>query len=312
METTRVFKRLGLTVLVAGMLSHGAASAACSVAARATIPLEIVNNTITVPVEVNGIAASFILDTGASRSMVTVDAVHRLGLARDEWIGTPVSGVGGNGGRLANADPRSLTLGGIPLARRLFHHDTSLVVGVLRNSRVGGRVIDGLLGRDFLSVFDLDLQAADGRLTLYAVQGCSGRFLPWPPAYTSVPIRFLIDQAITLQVSVDGNPLWAMLDTGAAFSALTAPAMIRLGLEPAGLAAEPARITGGVGVRGITLHLHRFRSLQVAGEAVDPPSIWVGPLSTLPGIGMLLGADWLANRRVWISYATGQLFVADH
>jgi hypothetical protein len=104
----------------------------------------------------------------------------------------------------------------------------------------------------------------------------------------------------------------ALLDTGAAVSALTAPAMIRLGIEPAGLAADPAQTAAGIGPRPVTLHLHRFRSLEVAGEVVDRPLIWVGPLSVFPAIGMLLGADWLAHRRVWISYATTQMFVAAH
>jgi hypothetical protein len=310
METIGVFKRIGLSVLVAGTLFHGAADAACSVTARAAIPLDMVNNLVIVPVEVNGIAASFVLDTGAKRSMVTVEAVHRLGLARDQWIDTPVAGIGGRGSRLANADPRSLTLGGIPLARRLFRHDASLAVSNLHIGRGSGPVIDGLLGGDFLSVFDLDLDEASRVLTLFSVQGCSGRFLPWPVGYTSIPVRFLIDDAIMVQVAVDGVPLWAMLDTGAAFSSLTAAAMIRLGLDPAGLAADPALTAGGVGFRGVPVRLHRFRSLEIAGEVMDPPLIWVGPMSTSPGIGMLLGEDWLAKRRIWISYATSQVFVA--
>jgi hypothetical protein len=38
--------------------------------------------------------------------------------------------------------------------------------------------------------------------------------------------------------------------------------------------------------------------------------IWVAPIRLTPIVDMLLGADWLAARRVWISYATRQLFVA--
>jgi hypothetical protein len=311
MEMIGVFKGIGLSVLVAGILFHGTAGAACSLTVRATIPFDMVNNQIIVPVEVNGIDASFVLDTGASRSMVTVDAVHRLGLARDQWVGTGVGGIGGRDIPLANADPRSMTLGGIPLAKRLFHHDTSLAVGVMATGRGSGRLIDGLLGPDFLSVFDLDLHVADRRLILYAVPGCSGRFLPWPEGYRSIPVDFLIGDEIRLQVLVDRTPLWALLDTGAGFSMLSVPAMIRLGMRPADLASDPTLVAGGVGARRVIVHLHRFRSVEIAGESVDPPLIFVGPLS-VPGVGMMLGEDWLASRRIWISYATKQVFVAGH
>ncbi len=138
--------------------------------ARATIPLDVVGGAIIVPVEVNGIAASFILDTGAQRSVVTGEAVRRLGLARDQWVGTTLSGVGGID-RRANADPRSFSLGGVRLVRRTLNHDTSLTVGIIPRTVVGDHVIDGLLGRDFLSVFDLDLDMPARRLTIYSVQG---------------------------------------------------------------------------------------------------------------------------------------------
>ena len=121
--------------------------------------------------------ATFILDTGAQRSVVTQEAVQRLGLSRDEWVGTTMSGIGGID-RRPNAEPRSLSLGGVPLVRRTLNHDTSMTVGILpapcRQSR-----IDGLLGRDFLSLFDLDLDVPGRRLTLYQVNDCTGRFLPW-------------------------------------------------------------------------------------------------------------------------------------
>jgi hypothetical protein len=35
----------------------------------------------------------------------------------------------------------------------------------------------------------------------------------------------------------------------------------------------------------------------------------VAPIQLSPISDMLLGADWLMGRRVWISYATNQLFV---
>jgi hypothetical protein len=58
------------------------------------------------------------------------------------------------------------------------------------------------------------------------------------------------------------------------------------------------------------VHRHQFKELQVGNETVEKPSLWVEPLHLSPIADMLLGADWLAARRVWISFATSQLFVA--
>jgi hypothetical protein len=298
-----------ILLLLCILLFPAAAGAACSVTPRATIPLDLVSGAIIVPVEVNGIAASFILDTGAQRSVVTGEAVRRLSLARDQWVGTTMSGVGGID-RRANADPRSLSLGGVKLVRRTLNHDTSLTVGIIPRTVVGNHVIDGLLGRDFLSVFDLDLDLPARRLTIYSVQDCAGRFLPWTGGYASIPVAFPAEQAIIVTVTLDGTPLRALLDSGSAATLLTAPGMVRMGLQEANLAADPADMISGLGPHMVPMHLHRFRSLDAGGEALETPAIWVAPVRLPLFVDMLLGADWLAGRRAWISYATKQVFVA--
>ena len=296
-------------LLLSLLLAPGIAAAACAVNAKATIPIELAGNAIIVPVEVNGVTATFILDTGAQRSVVTGEAVQRLGLARDQWAGTTMSGVGGVD-RRPNADPRSFSLGGVPLVRRTLNHDTSLTVAVIPGARVGDHVIDGLLGRDYLSVFDLDLDVPGRRLTLYRVQGCTGRFLPWSGGYTPIPVTVPAEQAIMVGVTLDGTPLRALLDSGSGASLLTAAGMARMGLTPAAMAADPAETASGLGPHMVTLHQHRFRSMRIGGEILNAPLLWVAPVRLPLFSDMLLGADWLATRRAWISYATQQVFVA--
>ena len=282
--------------------------AACVTDSQAAIPLRVIGGAIIAPVEVNGQPASFILDTGAERSVVTQAAVTRLGIARDEWVGTTMRGVGGIE-RRPNANPRSLSLGGVPLVRHTLNQDTSLTVGVLPRTRAGDLVIDGLLGRDFLSRFDLDLDVPGRGLTLYRVTGCSGRFLPWNAEYAAVPIVMPAAQAIIVPVVLDGQVLRALLDTGASASMVAAPGIFRLGLTPDALAGDPADQISGLGPRMLTVHRHRFRSMQVGGQIINDPDLWVEPVRIGPIVDMLLGADWLAGRRVWISFATRQLFV---
>ncbi|HEY4172390.1 MAG TPA: retroviral-like aspartic protease family protein [Rhodopila sp.] len=300
----------GILLLLASLLLPVAARAACVVDNKATVTLDVVGGTIAVPVAINGTTATMILDTGAQRSILTEEAAHRLNVARDEWVGTTMRGIGGIESR-PNADPRTLTLGGVPLVRRTLSHDTSLTVGIIPRTVIGNLVIDGALGRDYLDSFDLDLDVPDRRVTLYRVQGCSGRFLPWHGGYTGVPVNLLDQDALIVPVALDGTPLRALLDTGATSSLVAAPGLYRLGLQPGGFMKDPAGQVSGVGSHVVTMHRHTFRSLQVGGQATSAPEIWAAPgVHLTPIVDMLLGADWLAQRRVWISYATRQLFVA--
>jgi hypothetical protein len=302
-----------LWAILAGLLIPVGAGATCVVNARTTIALTVTDGTITAPVEVNGQTATFIVDTGASRSLVTPEAALRLGIARDQWVGSSMMGVGGIGAveRPPNADPKSLSLGGVALARRTLNHDTSLTVGVMPNVRAGEVAIDGLLGRDFLSVFDLDLDVPGRRLTLYQVTDCAGRFLPWTGDYSVLPASYVDMSALVVAVTLDDTPLRALLDTGASGSIVAAPGIARLGLQPASLTGDAVSHISGVGPRTVTVHRHQFRSLRVGGQVIGAPNLWVEPIRLQPIADMLLGADWLAARRVWISYATRQLFIAN-
>jgi predicted aspartyl protease len=287
-----------------------AAQADCSVNGRATIALQVVGGSvIVVPVEVNGITATFILDTGAQRSLVTEPAVRRLGLVRDEWVGTTIQGIGGID-RRANVNPRNLSLGGVALVRHTLTHDTSLTVGILPQASAGDVTIDGALGRDFLSVFDLDLDLPNRRLTLFQVQGCSGRFLPWHNGYDALAVTYPVEAALVVPVTLDGAQLHAMLDTGASASLLAAPGMSRVGINAATLAGDPSSQVNGIGTRTVTMHRHTFHSLRIGDEVIERPLIWVAPIRLTPIVDMLLGADWLFDRHIWISYTTRQLFVA--
>lgn len=283
------------------------ASAACNVQERAQVPFTLAGGHLLVPLTVNGTTASFVLDTGAERSLVTPDAVHRLDLALDPWVGTVMRGVGGVAEH-QNADPHSLTLGGVALQRHTITHDTSLTVGVLPELGAGSPV-DGLLGRDFLSVFDLQLDMGAHRLTLYDAQGCSGRFLPWTAPYASVPAETPMAHALVLPITLDSQRLTALLDTGASASMITLPGMIRLGLTQRSLAGDRAGVVRGIGRQAPEMQRHRFASLQIGSETQRDPELWVAPVRVVPFVDALLGADWLAMQRlVWISFATSQVF----
>ena len=292
------------------VLVAASAHAACRVVPLSAVPVDTVDGHVLVTVLVNETAATFILDTGAERTLMGEDVVRRLGLERDHWVTSTILGIGGLQQR-PNALPRSLRLGTTPLHRRTLTGDTSVTVGPLPVTEIAGRPIAGLLGRDFLSLFDLDLDLPDHRMTLYDVHGCDAWFLPWTSPYAAIPASMPMAAALVVQVLVDGRPLRTLIDTGASSSLITASGMFRLGVTPALLTPDPAGNGAGVGPAPVPMHLHRFAELRVGPDVMRDPALWVASVRVVPIVDMLLGADWLQTRRVWLSFETKQVFVAE-
>ena len=309
MRQTRTLSLLALLAIL-----FAPAAAACRVEQQSAVPVDVVDGHILVIVQVNDIAATFIVDTGAERTLMDEDAVRSLNLERDQWVATRIHGVGGGQERL-NALPRSLRLGSTPLRRRTLAGDTSVTVGRLPVTEIAGRRVAGLLGRDFLSPFDLDIDLPARRMTLYRVLGCGGSFLPWTIPYTAIPANTPMEAALivpmlVVPVLVDGRALRAMIDTGASSSLITASGMYRLGLTAESLARDPGASANGVGPAPVPMYRHRFAELRVGPEITHDPTLWVASVHVSPIVDMLLGADWLASRHVWLSFATRQMFIA--
>ncbi len=72
-------------------------------------------------------------------------------------------------------------------------------------------------------------------------------------------------------------------------------------------AASPA---GGVGIgmANVEVRQHQFAELGLPGALMHDVTANIAEIR-LPGVDMLLGADYLGRRRIWISYSTGRLFL---
>lgn len=92
---------------------------------------------------------------------------------------------------------------------------------------------------------------------------------------------------------------------------LAAPGMARLGLTAEKRAGDQTGRASGLGPRPITMVRHVFREMRIGQEVFRAPALMVSPIRLVPIVDMLLGADWLENKVVWVSFATRQVFVAD-
>jgi predicted aspartyl protease len=295
-----------LWLAVAVLALPVAAVAQCRVVKRQDVKLEMVLNHLFTTLQVNGTDAEFMVDTGAMRTLVTDDTVARLGLKLDQWRSTMMQGVGGYS-RKRDAVLDSFTVQGMPLRRFGSNPDIDVAVGVIGEPVVNGHRIAGILGVDYLSSYDIDLDVRGRRMALYDVSGCSGRFIPWQGAYQRVPLELAPNRLVMMRAMLEGRPINAALDSGADNSAVSSVAAARIGVTPEVLSRDPGSFGTGVGAQRVPVHRHRFTQLRLGDGVFDNTTLMVLDLPTGP-FDMLVGLDFLTTRRVWISYATAQVF----
>lgn len=270
----------------------------CGLTKVAELPLITANRQALVDIGINGQTARLLLDTGAGQSVLTRATAMRLGLRMKSGVVVPTHGVGGTS-RDYPVIATDLRLGALALPDRV----TAVVPD--RIGTPGGSNPDGLLGMDILRAYDLDLDLAQHRLTLYRGPACPKVPLPMPGPATVVETALTAQGHLVMRASLDGRPVLAMLDTGAQHSVVTTRAA---NLSPAALAADPIVSLFGVGPNSAAAHMHRFTSITIGRETIPTPALIVLN-STPPDYDMVIGMDFLSDRRLWISAATGRIFL---
>lgn len=280
-----------------------AAEGLCHHERIARVPLHDDQGFLNIPVEINKHAASMIVDTGAEGSLLSPEAAERFQVQLDPSVHTLMQGTGGMGRMVPNVVVRSLTLGGLETG------PVSMPVGDLPGKPVTQPPVEGLVGGDLLSHYDVEFNVADGWLTFWSVKSgssaCAGP-ADWHVIYRAVPLESA-GRRVIVQVLLDGIPLRALVDSGARSRILSDKAAERLGVSARTLAADPGGLTSGVDGHQQVYHWHRFQTFQIGQEQEKSPVLTVAPIHD--SVDMLLGSDWFAAHRVWISYQTGMLYV---
>ncbi len=290
-------------VLCALLAAGPAAAQACLRQELAEAPLRDDDGFISMPVAINGQAASLLVDTGSDTGLVTEAAAARLGLDRDPDRRTLLRGTGGTGKRVPNVLLPFLAIGGMRL------DGESVPVGSLPAMPVVDPPVAGLLGADVLSRFDLELDLPHRRIGFWRIKAGSIACASPPGSdkpFEAIALRRDGDR-LRLDARLDGQPISVLVDTGARSRILSTAAARRLGVAGDRLGADPGGVNAGIDLHPSEYHWHRFRKLVIGSETTRDPVLTVAPLAE--PVDLLLGADWFAAREVWISYATNTLFV---
>jgi predicted aspartyl protease len=302
----RLRRLLSVAVSFSVLLTLGACAdspGTCTVTKVGETAVTLRGPYVTTEARINGNSASMVVDTGAQVSAVTGAAITALGLLADPHHGTELAGVGGSGLGQNDALIGSITVAGA---------DTGSTHAPVMESVLAspdGKPLDGIAGADILAKYDVDLDIPGNRLALYRVRHCSGRFLPWQMPYTAIPAEVGSSDRMSIPVGIDGHTVRAIIDSGSNRTLVDLDTARRLGVPRDALLAADSRPGWGAAGVGFRLTPYRFTAVQVGDITLDHPRLMVLD-RPLKEADMLIGLDFLASQRVWLSYRTGQFFVA--
>jgi clan AA aspartic protease (TIGR02281 family) len=251
----------------------------------------------------NGAAVTLLLDTGAQTTVLTPAAAQRIGAQRPRIeFERQMRGIAGSL-QTGEVELRSFSIGGVAIPWRRVR------VGQLGVANAFEVPIDGVLGVDTLSSFDIDLDLPGYRMVLYQRQTCAGAAPAWAEPYDKIAASRSLDDHLFFRVQLDGRSVAAFIDTGAQLTVLSTQAAAALGLTGAVLARDRAILVHGAAAEELNAHVHRFARLGIGTEVIRNLDIAVTDLR-LGDADLVLGVDFLKSRRMWMSYGSQRIFLS--
>jgi len=205
------------TVMLAALCPRPALAADCNLKLVNSIPITMAHGGARplVAVNINGTQKQFLLDTGGYATQISAETAEQLKLPMVE-SGVKLLDLSGNASAKA-ARIDTLMLG------RLQDRNTTLPIMPGTSSKGAGDepLFVGLLAADYMGKYDIELDFAGGKMNYFSSDHCPGKVVYWPAAaIAAVPMRFP-DHHVILDVSLDGHPQRAILDTGAPVTTLS-------------------------------------------------------------------------------------------
>jgi hypothetical protein len=321
----------------------------CGLQLLNSVPLQINNDQLTVPADVNGKTRSFLLDTAAVADQMTDASARALGLDPQ----TPVTGGPKVTGPIAALPIKTMgsygwgRISGAPNSddveiydSRGMSHNAMVTVAdftmqTMEDTNIGFHItplpppnVDGLLSLELFQRFDLDLNFPAQLFNMFSKDHCRGQILYWrAPGMAALP--FLTpDNRIHVHVLLEGKDLTAIIDTGSPVSVL------RFDVAKGLFGVTPD--SAGVNLVGQhhddsrqDLYAYNFKTLSFGTVAIGNPHLLLTPDTILvhgsnphANTGtrvvndsdtnqpdMIIGMDVLKYTHLYIALGEGMLYV---
>ncbi|MDZ5646530.1 retroviral-like aspartic protease family protein [Nitrospirillum sp. BR 11828] len=292
------------------------AAETCQMIKSDTLPVEMDGNQPLVKVAVNGHPVYFLVDTGAALSMILRGKAEELDLPGFSGRNGTLSGVGGR------SDIQTTRIKTFTLGKQTV---TDMPLSLAGERSLGREDVVGLLGEDVFRKFDVEFDLAHGVINLYQPRGCDSAFLGfWAENAMTADIHPVNPQnpKIAMDVTVAGQPVRAILDSGATHSVLSSQAAARAGVTPDTPGVVMANATQGVGAKTVQEWVGVFDGFALGDETIKHAKLRFGDLfgsgtytdsgsriaQAQTGPEMLLGADFLRAHHVLIAHSQNKLY----
>lgn len=235
----------------------------------------------------------FLLDTGASVTVVTPKTRELLGIGGSEGTRARAKAAGGNAGAVRLVELPRLSLGGRPL-----EDVTAAVMHLDHLNEPLGAEPAGVLGQNVFAAYVVEFDLAAGRLRLYERDAAPA----WDEPARLVPLGRTGLFAVEARIDPGAVDVLAVVDLGAGRTVVNHPAAEAAGIDPRALGQRES--IHGASQGEIEAAVHTFERLSVGGVVVERPRLLVAQLPVFRPLGLarrpavILGFDQLDGRIV--------------
>jgi len=322
---------VAVAMLVAWWWHSHAEAAPCRFVKFATLPVDTQRVSPYIDGSVNGHPIKVLVDSGATGTSLTRSIAERadLPLSHSGMVNVGVSGDSAD----YNARVKELTFGPVHWERV----NLSVIWDLAKDMP-----FEALLGADFLFQNDIELVLAEKQIRFFRPEGCgkTAHLAYWDADAAVVPMLpdAPDDRRAVIQVLVNGQPLKALIDTGATVSSIDQAAAAKAGVAPpvsAPAAANAGEHAVGIGTHAVPMWVGSFDRVEIGSEFIENAKLRVMDMrgaalkdtNTQGRAEMLaddapivLGADFLtahrvliavSQRRVYLTHLGGRIFSVD-
>jgi predicted aspartyl protease len=270
-----------------------------------------------VTLAVNNTSLNLLLDTGDFVTSLAPSAAQRLALPASSEPSLQMTGIGG-----AYAAPVVEASD----VQYLNQHVSNISFPVLPESEFRPEEhVDGLFGANFLSAYGVEMDFPGHRMRFFKPgAGCGANAPSWTAHATRLQTTDAGHQLLLIPVRINGVELNALIDTGSEDTSITKDAAETLGIAAAQMRGD-AQITE-TGLGESTERLHTFDSISIGNATFNRPllavddapspiqqNVQVATAAAMPvphrGVDVILGANFLFKKRIFIDYAQGAVFI---
>ena len=180
---------------------------------------------------------------------------------------------------------------------------------VLPDGEVGPRDLAGTIAPDILANFDVEFDFAHHEMNLFSQDRCPGKVVYWAKDWAEVPFSSPDNLHIVVDMTLDGKPMKAQLDTGSSSSFLSES----VAKEMFGVVPTTAPATNETDPAEPHAFSHAFKSLSMNGVTMNAPEFVILPDKKSSLIGhygkMLLGMNELKRFHLFIAYKEEVLYI---